>query len=560
MWGYRCDEVELPPIWPLPTEDNTNEIRIDPSLKILKFRDNDRNLRRPVAGSLGMHVEGAACPHPDLDDSSTTLEGALYRFGIQIPGYGKYARAFRRFVKKWCVKNLKPLSPDTDVSVETWLKGTNYSQARKNELLLKYSKIRDPYDPKHSHVKSFVKDEFYPDYKHARGINSRSDEFKCLTGPIFQRIGEVLFARPEFIKKIPVHDRPKYILDRIYQEGGKYISTDFSSFEAHFREDLMKDCEFIMYRHMVQALPSRTEFTTLVESVIGGMNRIEFKNIILRLLAHRMSGEMNTSSGNGFSNLMFIEFICKKILKLYNIKTIIEGDDSLTSFVGKTPTTEQFKDFGLRIKIEEHLDMCRASFCGMVFDIEEQANVSDPREVLATFGWTTNRYIRSKPSVHKTLLRCKALSLAYQYPACPILSSLAKTVLRLTKSHETHNFVEKQGKFLFNQYDIELFKLAEMRNKQGKLLFEQPGPRTRSLVEELYGISTDQQLVIERYFESLEVIGPIDSPAVLTIMPPNWKDYYNRYHQKISPDSVNYDYPTQLWPAIRKRSRGILSA
>lgn len=553
MWGNRCDEVELPPPWPLPTPENVNEIRTDPSLKLLKFRDNDRNFRRPVAGSLGMHIEGAACPHPDLTDSSTTLEGAMYRLGIQIPGYGKLSRPFRRFVTKWCVKNLKPLSPDTDTSVETWLHGTNYTLARKVELLMKYHKIRDPFDPKYAIVKAFIKDEFYPEYKHARAINSRTDEFKCLTGPIFQKIGEVLFARPEFIKKIPVHDRPKYILDKIFQEGGKYISTDFSSFEAHFRKDVMEDCEFIMYRHMTQHLPDHIQFMRLVEEVIGGENRIEFKNIILKLVAHRMSGEMNTSSGNGFSNLMFINFICTKLLKLKNVRTIIEGDDSLTSFCGKTPTTAQFKDFGLRIKIEEHLDMCRASFCGMVFDITEQANVSDPREVLATFGWTTYRYIRSKPSVHKTLLRCKALSLAYQYPACPILSSLARSVLRLTRSYETKNFAEKQGHHLFNQYDVELFKIAEMRNRQGKLLFEQPGPRTRSLVEELYGISVRTQVEIESYFDSLEVIGPLNHPAILSIMPELWKTNYERYHANLPVSSINFEYPTQLWPALRKR-------
>jgi len=38
----------------------------------------------------------------------------------------------------------------------------------------------NPHDPRYSVVDSFVKDEFYTEPKHARVINSRSDEFKTL--------------------------------------------------------------------------------------------------------------------------------------------------------------------------------------------------------------------------------------------------------------------------------------------------------------------------------------------------------------------------------------------
>lgn len=550
-WGYRSDEVNLPLVWPVYSFKTKNEITIDPSTKVISIRKTDRNIRRPVAGTLGIHVEGALCPHPDLIDPSTTVEGALYRFCPKIPGYDISKPAFREFVQNWLKKNLTPLAPDSDVSVESWLAKTSYTLKRKEELYRKFQNIKDKYDSKHRNVKSFVKDEFYPDYKHARAINSRSDEFKTLTGPIFQLISDELFKRPEFIKKIPVHERPDVMLRDLYQENGKYFCTDFSSFEAHFRKVIMEDCEFQLYEYMTQHLPEHDDFMKMCFDVIAGTNHIEFKNVLMQIDAKRMSGEMNTSLGNGFSNLMFLLYICSITPGCENVRAKIEGDDGVCSVTGTPPTTDAFKKFGLRVKIETYTDLCRASFCGMVFDIQEKNNVSDPRDVLATFGWTSSRYIRSKKSVHMTLLRCKALSLAYQYPSCPILSSLARRVLFLTRSHEVKNFVEKQGKFLYNQYDIDLFLIAEKRNRQGLLLFAEPGVRTRQLVEELYGIPIAEQLIVEQYFDSMQVIEPINHPVVLSWMPQQWKHYYNNYVCSVSPTSANYDYPTNLWLKIK---------
>lgn len=550
LWGYRADEVILPPIWPRYSKETNSIICLDPSVKILKYREVDSNIRRPVAGALGFQLLGAACPHPDLSDTNTTLSGALYRFCPKIPGYDFPKDEFREFVRQWCADNLQPLSSSTDTSVESWLARTNYTLKRKEELLRKFRAVTDRLNPKYRNVKSFVKDEFYPDYKHARAINSRADEFKCFVGPIFQLISDELFKRPEFIKKIPIHLRPEHVISQIYRDGAVYFSTDFSSFEAHFRKVLMMDCEFVMYDYMTQFLPEHDQFMTDLNVGIAGKNRIEFKNVIMEIEAKRMSGEMNTSLGNGFSNLMFLLYICSKTAGCSNVRAQIEGDDGLCSVSGNPPTTEQFSEFGLRIKLETHADLCKASFCGMVFDIDEKKNVTDPKEVLATFGWTSSRYIRSKQSVKMTLLRCKALSLAYQYPCCPILSKLASKVLYLTRSHEVKRFVEKQGKFLYNQYDLELFLLAEKRNRQGELLFGEPGPKTRALVEELYGIPISLQVQTEKYIDDLTDIGPLDLPAIVDLCPESWKHYYLNYSAVLNPFDSNYEYPTNLWPRV----------
>ncbi len=542
----------LPDIWPKQTSTNKDQITLDPSFKLGKLTENDRNLRRPVAGSLGMHLEGAACPHPDLTDVSTSLDGFKYRVCPKLPGFDRIkARALRRFTLKFCKKHLKPLSVLSDTSVRAWSAKTNYNQKRKDELIRKNDKITNPFDKKYTFVKSFIKDEFYPDYKHARTINSRTDEYKTLVGPIFQLISDEVFKLRWFIKKIPVDERPKHIYDRFSKRRFVY-STDFSSFEAHFQKLLIDNCEMVMYEYMVQHLAEGQNFMRLVRAMTKE-NRIEFQRFLVFIFAKRMSGEMCTSLGNGFTNLMLILFICKLNDINNDPDPFVEGDDSL--FGADTEiTTDDFKKFGLRIKIEKHDDVCRASFCGMVFDRQDMTNVSDPREVLATFGWTSFKYIRSKSSVHKILLRCKALSLAYQYPSCPILSKLAETVLRLTRHNQIDNFVNKHGTNFLCEYELEILKLAQLKNKQGQLLFQEPGINTRKLVEELYGIPIDDQLAMEKYFSSMTEIGPITGELFLQHMPTVWIDYYSKYSANVSPKMAVFEHPGPLWPQIKERN------
>jgi hypothetical protein len=550
LWGYRSNEQKVASVWTRSLSKNEETIKLDPSVRITSFRQNDVHERRPVAGTLPLYVEGAVCPHPDLSDSATTLEGALYRFCPKIPGFEKHAEAFKKFVRNWLLTSgLKPLASDSDTSVESWLLGTAYNLKRKAELQLKFNAIKDKFDAKHRRVKSFVKDEFYPEYKHARAINSRSDEFKTLTGPIFQLISDELFKLPYFIKYVPVHERPDEIM-KLYIEGGKYFASDFSSFEAHFREIVMQSCEFELYDYMTQALPDHDDFMKLCNSVIAGKNHIVFKNVKMEIDAKRMSGEMNTSLGNGFSNLMFILYVASLHPEVGDVNVRIEGDDSIGRTTHAPFQTSWFVDVGLRVKLEIFDNLTEASFCGMIFDIEDKTNITDPLKVLATFGWVSSRYIRSRNSIKMTLLRCKALSLAYQYPACPVLTKFAQRVLFLTRSFNVTRFVQSQGSALFDQWKRELLMTADLRNRAGQLVFKEPGDSTRALMERKFGITVAQQRYLEDYFSTVE-LGPLKNDVLISLMPQEWTKFYSLYSARLSPSSENFNYPTQLWVKLR---------
>lgn len=316
-----------------------------------------------------------------------------------------------------------------------WLDDTPYTESRKAQLEVANDECLANggiwSDPKYTAVKSFMKDETYTDYKYPRAINSRHDAFKCACAPFFKAIEKELFKLPFFIKKVPVRDRPAYILERLYAPGAKYIATDYTAFESLFTKELMMDCEFILYEYMTANLAEGRTWFAMIRKVLGGINRLAFKHFILELVATRMSGEMCTSLGNSFCNLMAALFILAEC-GTRNAVGVVEGDDGLFRVDKRVPTIQDFADLGLNIKIELHDDVATASFCGLIFDRDDLANVTDPREVLASFGWTSAKYLRASDRTHKMLLRAKALSLLYQYPGCPILQPLALWAMRHT--------------------------------------------------------------------------------------------------------------------------------
>lgn len=504
--------------------------------------------RRLVAVSLGCHATDAVCPHVDPGDVPTAVAGGQKRFTAKPPTPNrKMRRSLRRFVKKWCKKNLVPLSPESDTSVRTWLASTSYTQARKDELLRKWEAMSDIEDPtkKYLACQSFIKDETYPSYKHSRCINSRSDEFKVTVGPIFRLIEKVVFQHEAFIKKIPIAERPAYIRNLLHVEGADYFAADYTSFEALFTKELMEDCEFIMYKYMTQYLPEGKQWMSLVKRVMGGINECIFKDFTIEVLCTRMSGEMNTSLGNGFTNLMVLLFLAEWN-GCDNIKVVVEGDDSMARMTGPRPTAEQFEMLGMRCKVEFHEAMETASFCGLVFDVDDLVNVTDPREVLATFGWSNALYAKSSSRKLKMLLRCKALSMAHQYPGCPIISALAQYGLRMTRSYDVRHFIAESGRFSVWERD----QLVSALKDEKKIRVREPPMKTRLLVDKLYGLTIDQQLKIEQYFNSCQVLRPFSMRDMVFNIPSDWEDYCWKYVRLVDIRTKESEFPAGFQPLV----------
>lgn len=515
---------------PLPTFDNRvadKSVKRDVSVKwnkALKTGKFDDRIRRPAKVNLGCALAGYANPHPDTQHHLTAFRGACKRFIRAVPTPDQVVISrFMAFVRRWLAANLTPLACDVDVSFGTWLHKTKYTDARKRVLARKYSKIFDEWgveNQKVFNVKSFIKDEPYPEYKHARPINSRSDEFKCLIGPWFKPIEKALFSLDWFIKKVPIHKRPEFIIKSIKREGSFYVATDYTAYESHFTAQMMKACEFQLYEYMTQHVPDRAKFLHYLENVLAGMNVCEFKWFTLKCVATRMSGEMNTSLGNGFSNLMAMLFLCEES-GATNVAGVVEGDDGLFSMTGDHPTTEDFKKLGFTIKMEIHKELETASFCGMVFDVNDVQNVTDPIDVLLDFGWTNSRYAKASDKTLLMLLKAKSLSLLYQYPGCPVVASLAKYGMRVTKGVRIGRVFNT-----LNQWEADQLRMALRYKAKFDVVV---GMKTRFLVQEKFGLRVHHQIAMEKYLDGLDSVQTLEMPLVSLYAHEHARHYWLHY-------------------------------
>jgi hypothetical protein len=248
-----------------------------------------------------------------------------------------------------------------------------------------------------------------------------------------------------------------------------------------------------------------------------------------------MSGEMNTSLGNGFSNLMFILFGFQEY-KLQHTMPVVEGDDGLFGVVGEIPA-KHFLDLGLTIKIERHESICTASFCGLVFDPREKIIVTEPLKVLARFGWTESRYNFAPEKVLYGLMKSKALSICWQYPGCPILYKYGLKLLELLDGVELY-------KPRMDSYHVDMLDLDAISNYNFPSVI--PGPCTRRLMEEKFKISVEDQFSIESEIDNL-TLADLGCPTAFLLYPQCWKDYYKRY-VRCAHDTTDYvTYLDRIW-------------
>ena len=465
--------------------------------------------RTRIARSLGWHVEGLAPLAPDPNDPTLTEYGAKYRFMRKLPPVEKDVRErFREFVRVYVRAHLKPLDPSSDTSFEGWLANTDYPEWRKDEL--RKAKIKAKTSNMYKN-KSFVKREFYREFKHARWINARTDKFKAETGPIFKLIEQEVFKKKCFIKKIPVEQRSEYIRQRLMQVGATYVGTDFSAFEAMFDIDTVNTIEMQLYLYMTQNLP---EYRQFIEYCIAGIAAGQKCYKSYKSHKHvakteaRMSGDMCTSLGNGFSNLMIMKFVCSE-LGWSDVKGVVEGDDGLFRVAGKMPTPEDFAKVGAFMKMEVHSNVNEAGFCHLFSTDDRAENLIDPMNAIIRSGWTMSELKDAKLVKLHTLSKAKALSLLCEAPANPITAAMARWIIRVLPGVKGE----------FNWKDPKRFRDKQiMMSANLKKCFDRsilgPTQSQREFVARKWGVSIDDQIQLENYFDSLNTIQPIDHPAI----------------------------------------------
>lgn len=360
---------------------------------------------------------------------------------------------------------------------EQWLASTSYPGKRKDELRTQNDKARGhPPSKRQCHrIDSFVKLEAYSELKEARWINSRSDAFKAYSGPAFKSIEEQVFKNPWFIKHVPIPARPKLIA-MLRKEGLFYFENDYKAFESHFIAIVMEACELVLYRYMLQRYP---ELSDNICATLRGKNKLHTRaGVKAEVEARRMSGDMCTSLGNGFTNLMIVLYIVWK--KGGHVTGFVEGDDGLFASTVKL-TAEDFAQLGFTVEINELKDPTDGHFCGMTVTDEGEV-IKSHVKVFQTFSWSS-KYHSCGEKLQMRLLRSKALSLAYECPNCPILGQLAQSALIKTRGYKQ--------KFVPDGYH------RRPRDEVGVPSFN-PSHSARVKYETLFGIPESVQLAAEK--------------------------------------------------------------
>lgn len=516
--GYRSDEVNLK----VPEVPDSSCFVMHKNIN-----EYDSTYRPPMAACFVQSIP-AVPPRPDTTHPQSLIDGVGKRMAYSPPKYNRNERRkFRKFVRKWLKTNIKPIDECDSLDFEEWLSTTNYTELRKEEIRKAYAGIQDVFINgevdvekfKNYDIKLFAKEEYYPEYKHFRGIWARSDAAKGVLGPFFRKIEKELFALPYFIKKIPKEERPKYINDFMNNDYLKFQATDYTSYESHFTTDMMDDCEFELYRYMSSNNIKAKMLCRLIFKILADNNIAKHKYFSVRVDAKRMSGEMNTSLGNGFSNLMFLLYACHKY-KLNYSGPIIEGDDALIGLDKPIPE-EYYKNMALNVKLEFVDDISEGSFCGLVYDPVELVNIREPLETLCTTPWVPRKYASCSLRTYYSLLKSKALSLMFEYPGCPIVYNYGKKLFELCSQYEI-----KFDNSSF--YKMQEQNLIYEKYLQNKVPFKETGLRTRLLMEKVFKIPVSAQYRIELEIENMS-LQDLRLPSVLELVPDIWKYNYDTY-------------------------------
>jgi len=452
------------------------------------------------------------------------VRAASQRVGRSMPKLDKQTLGeFERHCENMLrLLHIRKVDPNWEPDFERWVAQSNYTLARIAELRKVWERSKGWTAAQRAEyaslVKCFIKLETYMMRKWPRGIMSRSDYIKVWIGPVIKQFEKLLYFDPHtglgcanFIKHVPEgRQRSDHKTKLLYAAGRRYGETDFTSFES-LRAEVQHVCEFSLFRFMAGENVRVRAMVDEFEGICTGLNRMLYKDVTIDVTGHRMSGEMTTSIGNGWTNLMLLTFMARNERDFgLQFPYVIEGDDGL---IGERPENvklydpQNFEKLGFRIKIDWFDNIADTCFCGVTYDPNDGVNVTDPLEELASFGWSLGQSVYSSPERQKELLIAKAYSLLYQYPGCPIVCEQAKMIFRiLGKELNWSKFMQLP---YFNNWQRN--QLANARDAKLEALLEQePTFLTRSLVERRFKVSIKQQLDIEHYLKSRKDLSELD--------------------------------------------------
>jgi hypothetical protein len=247
------------------------------------------------------------------------------------------------------------------------------------------------------------------------------------------------------------------------------------------RAEVMEAIEVQLYRHF--GVPES------IIDVITGQNQLQDRRgrFRARVKATRMSGEMNTSLGNSFTNIMLMLYCCH--CHGVNVEGCVEGDDGVFGTDAEL-SGEWFAQLGFKLDLVRTMTVNTAGFCSMFWSTDGTL-MCDPLR-LVRLGWSLNVNSRAGQKFRTEMLGSTAMCLAYELGGCPIYWAWAKKFARLGRVADSY----------WTRYELESAGVEYVATpgflvlKEGAVI-KAPTYDTRVDYAVLYGISIAAQMDIE---------------------------------------------------------------
>jgi hypothetical protein len=375
----------------------------------------------------------------DVKDFETMYHGLINRSLKKTPQpKQKSVQNFARYVRRELVTFHTQVGNAEAMPFDEWIVTRNYPQHKKQKYIRAHANVLSGLlRRKNCRISGFVKREFYPTPKPARMIHSRDLEMSSHWGPYCTAIEKKVFHHPwgqqhtPFLKYTTFTDRPTVIDENfnIFEHDVCY-KTDYSKFENSFRKCLIKICENALYKKF---FPDHPVVKTVCQ-VLADEQKCQTMGYNYVVPEGRMSGDMNTSLGNGFTNLMLTRYFMHRLgLKCVQF---VEGDDCL--FKPERPLTPKEKelifqwatDLGFTLTLEHEGPCHSAGFCSTYWSPSNRKCFIQPFKPLLQLGWSFQAHRHSTTEERRALLKAKCMSYLSQSPDCPILAPICYKIYR----------------------------------------------------------------------------------------------------------------------------------
>lgn len=506
MYGYRQGDAGVPTI--KVNENDDGKGVIDHTLL------DNTHIRKPMGILQSHRVKGIARPVVDRDDVTSSVLGAMHRVSPKMPGV-EDPEEYKEFSMKVFETFLDPLEMDEIITFIEYLDGTSKGQGWKDNRLEEHQNREKDFKCGGARtMSSFIKDEDYDTWKHARLINGTSkqsyrDDVLGFQGRYVKSCEKAVYHKlPGLVKSLTPHERAELMTDL----GDYHTKTigDYKSYESSFSAVKMECVQIAFYEFMFSRLPEGKQVVDAVRRLLTGKNRMKFKGFTWTCMARKMSGETDTALSNALDNLVSWMYVLWKkhgiTIEQAGKMVYVEGDDNASNLLGHKVEEEDFEQLGLKIVLDDGLEIQETGFCQLYFGMPYNGVIcANPWKKLAKFPRVPIRYQGAGSRVFNSLLRAQALSMLYVHRGAPVVHKLALKLLQLTSGvniRDSHANV-----YLNYGLDPDAIRHLDWR----EFVDMDIDDNDRVLVEGAFGMTVEMQHYIEAQIESWDG-GLLDLP------------------------------------------------